>query len=244
MTGRTTVALVSLALLTLGGLSWLAAGAFASLAAARGQALADQVATPAAPGADRRLQPVPDPRLAQAAGAYAWAVRLDPLDPDHRQGLARVLELRAARLPPGGAETRALLHQALALYRGAALDRPSWPYTWLALARVKARLGELDADFDSALGSASRLGPWDPRLQALLLELVLPLWDLLGPESRDLASTALQRGVSARPAEVLKIAVRAGRADLVTPLVQGDAAREALLQKFLRSQAPPKRQGD
>jgi hypothetical protein len=43
---------------------------------------------------------------------------------------------------------------------------------------------------------------------------------------------------------VLKIAVRAGRADLVTPLVQGDAAREALLQKFLRSQAPPKRQGD
>jgi hypothetical protein len=48
VTGRTTVALVSLALLTLGGLSWLAAGAFASLAAARGQALADQVATPAA----------------------------------------------------------------------------------------------------------------------------------------------------------------------------------------------------
>jgi hypothetical protein len=42
---------------------------------------------------------------------------------------------------------------------------------------------------------------------------------------------------------VLKIAVRAGRADLVTPLVEGDAAREALLQRYLRSQAPVKGQG-
>jgi len=235
---RTNVALLTLFPLALAGLLWLAAGAFASLVAARGQGLADKVAILAVPGPDRRLDSPADPRLVQAEGAYAWAIRLDPLDPDHRQGLARVLELRAARLPPGDTDARALLTQAVDLYRSAARDRPSWPYTWLALARAKARLGALDADFTSAIGSASRRGPWDARLQALLLELLIPLWDLLGPEAKEVAAVALRRGVLVQPGEVLGIAVRAGRADLVAPLVQGDDAREAILRKQVRSQAP------
>ncbi len=236
MSNRAT--LLTLFPLTLAGLLWLAVGAFASLAAARGQVLADQVANPAPSQADRRPGPSLDLRLAQAGEAYTWAVWLDPLDPDHRQGLARVLELKAARLPPGDAGARPLLNQAVDLYRSAAQARPSWPYTWLYLARVKARLGALDADFALALVNASRRGPWDARVQAQLLELAIPLWELLRPDSRDVAALALQRGVEARPAEVLEIAVRAGRADLVTPLVQGDEVREALLQKYLRKQAP------
>jgi len=233
----TNLALLTLLPLALAGLLWLAASAFASLVAARGQGLADKVAILAVPSPDRRLDSPVDPRLVQAEGSYAWAVRLDPLDPDHRQGLARVLELRAARLPPGDAGARTLLTQAVDLYRSAARDRPSWPYTWLALARVKARLGALDADFTSAIGSASRRGPWDARLQALLLELLIPLWDLLGPEARAVGAGALQRGVLVQPDEVLGIAVRAGRTDLVAPLVQGDEEREAMLRKHVRSQA-------
>jgi hypothetical protein len=234
----THVALLTLFPVALVGLLWLAAGAFASLAAARGQGLADQVAILPVPSPDRRLDSPVDPRLVEAERSYAWAVRLDPLEPDHRQGLARVLELRAARLPPGDRDARALLAQAVDLYLSAARDRPSWPYTWLALARVKARLGALDADFTSAIGSASRRGPWDARLQGLLLELLIPLWDLLGPEAREVGAGALRRGLLIQPSEVLGIAVRAGRADLVAPLVQGDEAREAMLRKHVRSQAP------
>jgi len=232
------LALLALFPLVLAGLLWLAAGAFASLVAARGQGLVDQVAILAVSSPGRRLDSPVDPSLVQAEGSYAWAVRLDPLDPDHREGLARALELRATRLPPGDAGARALLTQAVELYRSAAWDRPSWPYTWLALARVKARLGALDADFTSAVGSASRRGPWDARLQALLLELLIPLWDLLGPEARAVGAEALRRGVLVQPGEVLGIAVRAGRTDLVAPLVQGDEEREAMLRKHARSRAP------
>ena len=93
--------------MTLAGLYWLASGAVASLVAARGQALADQAATVVLPR--RRSTPRSRPRRQawpEAEAAYARAARLDPLDPDYRQGLARVIEIRAARLPPGGPDAR------------------------------------------------------------------------------------------------------------------------------------------
>ena len=107
------------------------------------------------------------------------------------------------------------------------------------LVELRRQLGSHTLDLhdeDAAWDAHSRA--YLARLQALLLELLIPLWDLIGPEAREVGAGALRRGVLVQPGEVLGIAVRAGRADLVAPLVQGDDVREAMLRKHVRSQAP------
>lgn len=213
--------------LILGAGLWLGVGAIASLYAAWGDAWVAAADSKPGTGVER---------LDLAQWAYGWATRLDPLHPDYRQGLARVLETRGAALPPGDPEARALFTQALTHYRTAARARPSWPYTWVALARVKARLGAVDADFDAAYGRACERGRWDPKVQALILDLGLPLWRLLSPQARELTLGALARGLVMQPGPTLASAVGAGRLDLVAPLVAGDSALEALLQDATRVQ--------
>jgi len=207
---------------------WLAAGAAAYLAATWAEiweAAAD------------RLPAASTERLAKAEQGFTWAIRLNPLHPDHRQGLARVIETRGARLPLGSPAARDLYYRALTEYRTAARARPSWPITWLALARVKARLGSLDSDFDAALARGTALGPWDPRTQELALGLGLPLWDRLSPQARGTVLGALRRGLTLQPAQTLARALRAGRQDLATPMVAGNASLEALLRKLIKTQA-------
>jgi len=217
--------LILLALILGAGL-WVSAGALGSLFAAWGEAW-----VVSAEGSSDRAA-----RLDAGQWRFLWATSLDPLSPDHRQGYGRVLEMRGAALPPGSREGRELLDQALAHYDTAARARPAWPFTWLAIARVMARRGTLNADFDAAYRRGCDLGHWDPKVQTLALDLGLTLWGLLSHEAREAAQGVLERSLAMQPRAAVFKAVRAGRADLVAPLVAGDAALEKLLKDAVRAQ--------
>lgn len=97
---------------------------------------------------------------------------LDPDNPAHAESLARWYERYSLRLPPSSGVARAYLEQSAAHLRRALAGRPGSPYTWVSLAAVKLRLGEVDAEFHAAVENARRFGPWEPGVQRALIEIV------------------------------------------------------------------------
>jgi Tfp pilus assembly protein PilF len=107
----------------------------------------------------------------QAQGELQRALALDPDNPALAEALARWYERYTLRLPRSSALRAAYLEQSAAYLRQALVARPGSPHAWTNLALVKLRLGQFDAEFQTALGNARRLGPREPEVQAALARL-------------------------------------------------------------------------
>jgi cytochrome c-type biogenesis protein CcmH/NrfG len=97
--------------------------------------------------------------------------RLDPDNPAYAETLARWYERYSLRLPPSSGVAAAYLEQSAVHLRRALVSRPGSPYAWASLAAVKLRLGQLDAEFHTALQNAQRFGPWEPGVQRTLVDI-------------------------------------------------------------------------
>jgi tetratricopeptide (TPR) repeat protein len=123
------------------------------------------------------------------------ALALDPNNPDTNHFMAIALEGKYANLPPKTVDAEPARRAALNYYRKAIQLRPVWPHTWIDLALVKYRLGELDQDFYDAWHRGVELGPWEPGVQRVAAEIGLHGWNGFTKEDRMFTLEVIKRGV-------------------------------------------------
>ncbi|HQV41151.1 MAG TPA: hypothetical protein PLN04_03955 [Moraxellaceae bacterium] len=132
----------------------------------------------------------------QAYALANLAVRLSPMNADYREGLARIHEARFIMAPIGDPEARPEREKAIASYRDSIRLRPTWPYAHAALAYALVRAGGHDAEMESALAEAARLGPWEPKVMEAIVDIGLDGWYRISPASRVIVSNTLLRSQS------------------------------------------------
>ena len=158
--------------------------------------------------ADQAKRPPGAADLASAQASLAEALALEPANPLFVEQRARIQQMRAQSLPRGSPAAHALLRQSLKQFRSAALMRPGSPYVWAAIASIKQRLNDLDAEFYGALDRAARYGEWEPAIQLALVDIGFGSWQLLTEPARRLVLGAANRALLRQEPEVRRIAVR------------------------------------
>mgnify|MGYP003329677613 FL=1 len=86
--------------------------------------------------------------------------------------------------------------EILAGYRTALAQRPTWPYSHIAFAVIKARFGDIDAEFIKSLHEANRLGKNEVTVIRPTVELGLALWPQLDTNTHKLIANAVERSIS------------------------------------------------
>jgi len=197
----------------LAGLCALAAlGALGALALPRGLAdlralearlmLTSWQAARRAPAADEWMFAYDRLRVARA---------LDSTQPAYLEDTARLHELRALSFKAGDARVAGELREALGMQRRILPLRPGSAYAWSSIALLKARLREVDREFESALRNAALFGPWEPEVQLALAEAGFRHWAALGPATRAALEGNAQRALRRQDAKLFEIARRHGR---------------------------------
>lgn len=137
--------------------------------------------------------------------------RTDPVAPE----LLGVLHLSRAVSPDYG-------ESALEHFRRALVLRPSSPYTWVNVAEARYRVGMTAAPFEAVMLTAWRLGPAEPEVQRVLVDLGLALWEEGSPSLQDSVRGALAAAMRRNPQETLEIVARRGRLEMACPLAVSD----------------------
>ena len=124
------------------------------------------------------------------------ALQLDPDNPDTNHFMALALEGGYVDYPPRAASAQASRRIALDYYRKAGRLRPAWPYTWVDLALVKYRLGEMDTEFYKAWHRSVELGPWEPGVQKVAAGIGLHGWNVLTKEDHAFTLEVIRKGAN------------------------------------------------
>lgn len=181
--------------------------------------------------------------LAKAEAALRTAGRLDFLRPDLANARANIQLLRIQEAPVWEPEAKTAREQAAQRLRATLAARPTWPHTWADLAAVKFRLAQLDAEFFQALERAAALGPWEPAVQATVVDLGLAAWILLPESTREIVQATLERGLQHQATNMIDLAIRHQRVDLLETWADVDEAhaRQIRARETVagREHAPP-----
>jgi polysaccharide biosynthesis protein VpsP len=143
------------------------------------------------------------------------ALELEPNNPKIHEILALAIEGRFSHLAPNDAEANVYRKLALEHYRKSVLLRPVWPYAWKKLTVVKYRLGQIDGEFYEALHNAVRLGPWEPVIQRMVVEVGLINWLVLSKSDRNFILKTISRALEKQPEETLIIAQKHKLLDII-----------------------------
>ena len=142
------------------------------------------------------------------------AVDKDPGNPDLLFLMGNVYEWNAFH-PENQYKNNQQRKLALEYYRKAVELRPQWPYTWSGIALLKFRMNEFDQEFYLALRNAMELGPWEPRVQSIIAEVGLNVWDKLKHTERLPIVENIRRGVVMQPQVMLDILNKYGQLRMV-----------------------------
>lgn len=123
------------------------------------------------------------------------AHELDPGNPELLMALGLAHEGRFAHYAVQLPEAEQDRKKALVYYRQSVKLRPSWPYGWIDLALVKYRLGELDREFYDALAISTELGPWEPGVQKVIIEIGLHGWNEINDDAHTLVLDTIKKAV-------------------------------------------------
>lgn len=164
----------------------------------------------------------PSPRAWQIAhDAAQRAIALYPVaNGEYLERLGHIQQWQHHRQPFGAAAAEASRRAALEAFRAASQARPSWPYTWSALAYAKLYLLEFDGEFAHALQQAQRLGPTRIDINRRLAEIGLIAWPQLDAQQRQASLEAAQRTLAYSPREAAKLMAIAEHAGMSGPLCQ------------------------
>ncbi len=91
--------------------------------------------------------------------------------PHYLNTQATVLLWRSDTVEEATKRQEADFRDALDLYTRSASLRPLWPNTWAAMAMIKWRLDEFDADMLGYINNADKLGPYIPSVHVDLVRL-------------------------------------------------------------------------
>lgn len=127
-----------------------------------------------------------------ARDSLAQAIALHPGQPTYHHRMGRIEHVgmivdRANREQHGEAAKTAM--------RTSLRIRPEWPHAWANLAWVKVALGERDAEFESALASAVRYGPWETYVHQIIATLGAYGLDGYSDDARALILASNTRGI-------------------------------------------------
>ncbi|MCY7388509.1 MAG: hypothetical protein LH481_10665 [Burkholderiales bacterium] len=140
------------------------------------------------------------------------AQRIDPGNPataEHLGG-AYTIDVQSRReAGPKSALTRQW-PQAFEQYSRAVVLRPTSPYSWANRAWTKYYLGQIDRDLYVALQNAINLGPWEPEVQFVVVDLGFALWEEMPVDLRPQVLALAQNGVRRYGAQIIAIAQKRG----------------------------------
>ncbi|GJM05308.1 MAG: hypothetical protein DHS20C09_12990 [marine bacterium B5-7] len=143
------------------------------------------------------------------------AVDLDPNNPEFHEKLALSIEGRFLNVV--SKEPKAQVYRDLALqhYRKSVQLRPVWPYAWANLASIKYRLGQIDEEFFEALHNVVKLGPWEPGLQRLVIEIGMNEIGAFPQEEVLFILEVVSRALEKQPYKILELIKKKGFLDLI-----------------------------
>ena len=140
------------------------------------------------------------------------AQRIDPGNPNTAEHLggAYTTGVQSKReAGPNGALTRQW-PQAFEQYSRAVVLRPTSPYSWANRAWTKYYLGQIDRDLYAALQNAINLGPWEPPVQFVVVDLGFALWEEMPVDLRPQVLAVAQNGARRHGAQIIAIAQKRG----------------------------------
>jgi polysaccharide biosynthesis protein VpsP len=143
------------------------------------------------------------------------ALELEPNNPEIHEVLALAIEGRFSNMAPKDAEANVYRRLALEHYRKSVLLRPTWPYAWNKLTVVKYRLGQIDDEFYEALHNAERLGPWEPVIQRMVLEVGLINWLVFSKPERTFVLQTISHALEKDPQRALEIVKKHNLLDII-----------------------------
>lgn len=138
------------------------------------------------------------------------AHRLDPANPAIAEQLGGAYTLDVRADTPDGAVTRQWA-KAYESYSLANVLRPSSPYAWANRAWTKYYLGQVDKAFYLSLQSAINLGPWEPEVQFVVVDLGFALWDEMPMDFRPQVAAMAQNGQRRYASQIVGIAQKRGK---------------------------------
>lgn len=168
--------------------------------------------------------------------SYLKAATLHPLSGVYSDRIGRLLELWAGSDARQGMSAKDLQLMALGHFRAAARRRPTWPFSRIGIARIKAKLGQVDAELMSNLRAASDLAPMVKNVQEPLLDLGLIGWDLLDEQTRDTVLGIIDRNLLLNPRRTIRQAIGYRRTDLVEGRLDADPSLERLYRDMTKFQ--------
>ena len=155
----------------------------------------------------------------------SYALKHDPDNPDIHEYLALAIEGRYAYIAPKNKEAMPSRREAYTHYKKAIALRPPGPFAWVNLALVKYRLGETDDEFYHALHKADELGPWEPSVQRVIVDIGLHYWNSLSRSERtfilNMIDKSLHHSSRKHSIDVLDLTKRYGALEL-TCLIHED----------------------
>lgn len=158
----------------------------------------------------RTGEPADAREVASLADAFLLAQRFEPGNPDIPEQLGGLYALKVRDGSAGGV-TGNQGANALEQFSSAVAMRPSSPYAWANLARIKYAQGQVDDVFYRALDNAMRLGPWEREVQFTVVDLGFALWDKAPTALRPQILSVVQNGLTRDAAQILAIAQKRGR---------------------------------
>ena len=123
------------------------------------------------------------------------ALAYDRRNPDLLHELGAAYDAEVDIYPVGDDAAGKNRASARKYYIEALARRPTWPHDWIALALVKYRLGQVDAEFYQALHQAVALGPWEPSVKYVVADIGMHHWDKFDPAMRTLIIGIIHDGV-------------------------------------------------
>lgn len=142
--------------------------------------------------------PTPTPALwTQTRDELRDALQITPDNAQLHDDLGYLYASRAQAMgwPKMGSEEeslrQSLLAEAIANYRAATVQRPTFPYSWTYLALAKHLQGQQDAEFWLAFDKALQYGSSEAGVQPTLAQLAFAQGKSLSPERQRLISTML-----------------------------------------------------
>lgn len=143
------------------------------------------------------------------------AAELEPLNPNHMEGLGQVYDWRTFNRRSNTPDVTAFREQALNYFRQVALRRPASPYGWANIALTKTRLGRIDDELTNAMRRAGLLGPWEPGVQLILADVGFGVWERLPADVQQIVVGNVERGAKLQADDMLRIAAAHGKQSLI-----------------------------
>ena len=157
--------------------------------------------------------PVTAKEADEVVASLLRAQRIDPNNPATAEQLggAYTIDVQDRRQQGSNRAVNREWAKAYEQYSRAVALRPTSPYAWANRAWTKYYQGKVDMELYVAMQNAINLGPWEPEVQFVVVDLGFALWDEMPIDLRPQILTLAQNGQRRYATQIVAIAQKRGR---------------------------------